>query len=119
MRPAELLHVEAAGAEHRRLTALREDLRAIDLSTVLMPYSSWRFDPDNARRQILEHFGTVSLSAYAGEQWPLATGAAGAALAYLMETQRWPPARSKGWPPTRPMRSCIWMRPPVATSKSR
>ncbi|MBK7779805.1 MAG: DNA mismatch repair protein MutS [Ardenticatenia bacterium] len=88
LRPAELLHAESAGAEHRRLTALREDLRAIDLSTVLMPYSSWRFDPDNARRQILEHFGTVSLSAYGCEQLPLATGAAGAALAYLMETQR-------------------------------
>ncbi|MBK8540000.1 MAG: hypothetical protein IPL60_08345 [Ardenticatenia bacterium] len=64
LRPAELLHAESAVAEHRRLTALREDLRAIDLSTVLMPYSSWRFDPDNARRQILEHFGTVSLSAW-------------------------------------------------------
>ena len=88
LRPAELLYPESGGADSRFVAELREQLRALDLPTVLMPSPRWRFDPDNARRQVLEHFGTASLAAYGCEDLPLATGAAGAALAYLMETQR-------------------------------
>lgn len=88
LRPAELLHPDSGGAESRRVVELRAQLRALDLPTVLMPSPAWRFDPANAARQLMEHFGTASLAAYGCEGLPLAIGAAGAALAYLVETQR-------------------------------
>lgn len=88
LRPAELLYPESSGEEPRRIAELREQAAALDLPTLLMPYAAWRFDVDNATRQILEHFGTLSLAAYGCEDLPLATAAAGAALAYLAETQR-------------------------------
>jgi DNA mismatch repair protein MutS len=54
-----------------------------------------RFSPLNeahlylaaARRRLLAHFGVASLEAYGCEGQPLATSAAGAALAYLQESQ--------------------------------
>jgi DNA mismatch repair protein MutS len=47
------------------------------------------FDPDRARRELLAHFGVASLEAFGlSEGRPRATGAAGAALRYVRETQK-------------------------------
>jgi len=67
---------------------LRAAFESLGLSTVIMPFAAWRFDAANARRALLEHFGTASLAAYGCEDRPLAAQAAGAALAYVHETQR-------------------------------
>ncbi len=46
------------------------------------------FDPDLARRALLDHFGVATLEAYGCEGHPLAVQAAGAVLAYLQGTQK-------------------------------
>jgi DNA mismatch repair protein MutS len=46
------------------------------------------FDPRDARRELLAHFGTASLEAFGCEARALATGAGGAALRYVRETQK-------------------------------
>lgn len=48
----------------------------------------WRFEEGNARQTLLQHFGVTTLSGFGCESKPLAVQAAGAALAYLLETQR-------------------------------
>ncbi|MCB0217051.1 MAG: DNA mismatch repair protein MutS [Chloroflexi bacterium] len=87
LRPAELIHPDRE-ADAPRLAALRETLDQLGLPTLLVPFAAWRFDPDNARRALLEHFGTASLAAYGCEGLPLACAAAGAVLGYVSETQR-------------------------------
>lgn len=73
---------------------LREDDAALSpgnnfgWAVTLRPY--WQFNSDEARRQLCQHFGTQSLE---GMGWnesddALAIGAAGAVLAYLLETQK-------------------------------
>ena len=46
------------------------------------------FDPALARRELMAHFGTGNLEAFGCESLPLATGAAGAVLRYVRETQK-------------------------------
>jgi DNA mismatch repair protein MutS len=46
------------------------------------------FDVKAARRELLAHFGVVTLAAYGCEELPQATAAAGAALRYVRDTQR-------------------------------
>jgi DNA mismatch repair protein MutS len=46
------------------------------------------FDPDEARRLLLEHFQVASLEAFGCDAWPGAVAAAGAVLRYLQENQR-------------------------------
>ncbi|KAA2285684.1 DNA mismatch repair protein MutS [Arenimonas fontis] len=48
----------------------------------------WGFEPDACRRQLLRFFGLHDLSGFGLEDRPLATGAAGALLAYVEETQK-------------------------------
>ncbi len=48
----------------------------------------WLFDADGGRRQLLQFFGLRDLSAFGIEDKPLATGAAGALLGYVEETQK-------------------------------
>ena len=43
---------------------------------------------DNARNELLEHFGVVSLEGFGCSEWPLAITASGALLGYLRETQK-------------------------------
>lgn len=57
-------------------------------SLSITPYDDWRFDPDTARQALEMHFEVASLEAFGLEEMPHATIAAGAALAYLTETQR-------------------------------
>ena len=48
----------------------------------------WLFDADSGRRQLLQFFGLRDLSGFGIEDRPLATGAAGALLGYVEETQK-------------------------------
>ncbi len=52
------------------------------------PYEDWRFELDNARQALLDHFGVASLAGYGCEGLPLAIRAAGAIVQYLDETQK-------------------------------
>lgn len=46
------------------------------------------FDPKDARRTLLAHFGLLSLEAFGCERLPRGLGAAGAALAWVRDTQK-------------------------------
>ncbi len=52
------------------------------------PIEDRAFDHGRARRELLAHFGVVTLEAFGCEQLPFATAAAGAVLRYVRETQR-------------------------------
>ncbi len=75
--PRELLHPE--GSE------LAEAITSARLHGTTL--EAWRFDPAIARRSLLDHFHVVSLEGFGAEGLPLATGAAGALLWYLQQTQ--------------------------------
>lgn len=53
----------------------------------ISPLDKAHFVPTASRGRLLAHFGIASLEAYGCEGLPLATSAAGAALAYLQESQ--------------------------------
>jgi len=75
LQPAEILYPEEARpefAQHYLCTA-----RPV-----------WHFEPDSARRLLLQQFQVHDLSGFGCEQWPLAVTAAGALLNYVQETQR-------------------------------
>ncbi|MEO8082582.1 MAG: DNA mismatch repair protein MutS, partial [Ardenticatenales bacterium] len=89
LRPAEIIVPEAHRTSDDEWTArLREQIDLAQLPTAVMHHAPWQFEPDNARRVILEHFGAASLRAYGCEERPLATAAAGAALGYALIAQR-------------------------------
>lgn len=52
------------------------------------PWPMWRFEAGQARQTLLTHFDSSTLAAFGCEGKPLATRAAGAVLAYLIETQK-------------------------------
>jgi DNA mismatch repair protein MutS len=52
------------------------------------PAEPWTFDPPHAEQLLREHFRLLALDGCGLAGRPLATGAAGAILAYLRETQR-------------------------------
>ncbi len=52
------------------------------------PVEDRSFEQERARRELLAHFGVVSLEAFGCEGLPRATAAAGAALRYIRETQK-------------------------------
>jgi len=52
------------------------------------PAEERSFDRDRARRELLAHFGVLSLEAFGCEDLPRATAAAGAVLRYVRETQK-------------------------------
>jgi DNA mismatch repair protein MutS len=51
-------------------------------------YFEWAFNPNHAEKELCEQFGCSSLAAYGINVCPQATGAAGALLEYLKETQK-------------------------------
>jgi len=53
----------------------------------ISPLEKAQFAPAAARKRLLAHLGVASLEAYGCQDQPLATSAAGAALAYLRESQ--------------------------------
>ena len=59
-------------------------------------YDAYRFDPPTGDRALREHLGVATLDAFGLGKAPLATGAAGALVQYLRETQRGPLAHLRG-----------------------
>lgn len=59
-----------------------------ELGARVSPLDNWRFDQDQARRTLLEHFDVASLAGFGCDGLPLAIRAAGALLQYLIETQK-------------------------------
>lgn len=89
LRPAELLVPESTSSSRAEwLDALDEWLEALGCPTPLVKRPGWHFEFENARRSILDHFRADGLDAYGCADRTLAAGAAGAALAYVLETQR-------------------------------
>jgi DNA mismatch repair protein MutS len=52
------------------------------------PAEDRSFEPERARRELLGHFGVVTLEAFGCEALPRATAAAGAVLRYVRDTQK-------------------------------
>ncbi len=88
LRPAELLVPERDDGLDPFAVRLGETVCALGFPTIVTPCAAWRFDAENARRALLDHFGAAGLEAYGCADQPLAASAAGAVLAYLQETQR-------------------------------
>jgi len=68
-------------------TRLEEHLVRLVAGT-FTPWPGYRFEETAARQTLLEHFGVRTLQGFGCEGKPLAVRAAGAALAYLQETQQ-------------------------------
>ena len=75
--PAEILICENAPA----LASLREH-------PALRRFPPWHFEPESARRILIEQFATRDLTPFELEDRPLAAGAAGALIVYARDTQR-------------------------------
>ncbi|MCO5206534.1 MAG: DNA mismatch repair protein MutS [Anaerolineae bacterium] len=82
---------------------LIEELARLDLAELLVPdneltlgneaqvvqhYPTLRFEESYARQTLLRHFGVSTLDGFGCEGKPLAVRAAGAVLAYLLDTQK-------------------------------
>ena len=74
--PAEILLCENAPA-----------LASLGEHPALRRFPPWHFEPESARRVLIEQFSTRDLSPFEIEDRPLATGAAGALVVYARETQ--------------------------------
>ncbi len=74
--PAEILLCENAPA----LDSLREH-------PALRRFPPWHFEPESARRVLVEQLATRDLSPFELEEHPLATSAAGALIVYARQTQ--------------------------------
>jgi len=83
LRPAEVLLAPGVARDQRLMKFIGEQLGAAQGSC----HPSY-FDEGNAREALRRHFGTTSLAGFGCEGMPLAIAAAGAALAYLHETQK-------------------------------
>ncbi len=57
---------------------------------IVTPFADWRFDPENAFRALTEHFQVKTLEGFGCPETDPGVRAAGAALAYLHDTQRGP-----------------------------
>ena len=57
---------------------------------IITPFADWRFDSENAFRILTEHFEVKSLEGFGCPEADHGVRAAGAALAYLLDTQRGP-----------------------------
>jgi DNA mismatch repair protein MutS len=80
--PSECLYPEGA-----REAAWFKEVES-ELQAVLRPHPDWTFDPENARRVLLEHFRTVSLEGFGCEDLTQAASCAGAILHYLGQTHQ-------------------------------
>ncbi|MBN1311882.1 MAG: DNA mismatch repair protein MutS [Anaerolineae bacterium] len=68
---------------------IEEGIFSTDIDEIhVTPLPDWRFEIQTAAEALKRHFAVQSLAAYGLDGLALATGAAGALLAYLQETQR-------------------------------
>ncbi len=84
LQPAELLVPAEQEAAAKAWAAERND----GLGERITVLDAWRWEEENARRSLLEHFCVASLTAYGCEGLSLATRAAGGIVQYLAQTQR-------------------------------
>ncbi|MCX7912689.1 MAG: DNA mismatch repair protein MutS, partial [Dehalococcoidales bacterium] len=88
------LPLSRVSAELERLSPAEliapEGLEAGDLQFTgnITRLEGFRFDLENARRTLLDHFGVATLEGYGCDGLPLAVRAAGAVLHYLGQTQK-------------------------------
>ncbi|MFZ5824366.1 MAG: DNA mismatch repair protein MutS [Bacillota bacterium] len=82
LEPREVIIEPGLAAEQRLVGPLKS--AGVALST----FESRHFNQTDAYRRLTGHFGVSTLTGFGCEHLPLATGAAGAALAYLAETQK-------------------------------
>jgi DNA mismatch repair protein MutS len=82
LEPAELLYDPGLEAEGRIIPTLKAQ------GVALTPYDPGHFLHGEAYRRLTQHFGVATLHGFGAESAELATCAAGAALAYLSETQK-------------------------------
>jgi DNA mismatch repair protein MutS len=87
--PAEYLLADRRGelfeAETRRLV---QDITQLTKATIT-ERPAWYFDPYQARRRLLKHFGTATLEGFGiGDDEDILTQPAGAIIEYLNETQK-------------------------------
>lgn len=83
IRPAEVLLAPSLAGDQQLLKFIGDQLGSAQGSC----HPSY-FDEENARDALRRHFGTTSLAGFGCEGMPLAIAAAGAAVAYLHETQK-------------------------------
>ncbi len=81
--PKEILYPEGAEDALRRVLA-----RDGESSAALSPAEGWLFDPPQAGRVVLEHFGARSLAGFGLEDKPRAVAAAGALIAYVKKVRQ-------------------------------
>jgi len=86
--PAECLLADRRGelfeAESRKLAKEIEQLTG----AIITERPGWYFDPYQARRRLLKHFGTATLEGFGIDDGDEVIGAAGAVIEYLNETQK-------------------------------
>ena len=86
----EALHTELARLKPAELL-VAEDMPGGLLNSGLNHVQSlppWHFEPESSRRRLLEHFAVRDLAGYGCDDLPLAVGAAGALLQYVVDTQK-------------------------------
>jgi len=81
--PKEILYPEGSEDALRRVIPLDGSSGA-----ALSPAEGWLFDPPQAARVVLEHFGARSLAGFGLEDKPRAVAAAGALVAYVKKVRR-------------------------------
>ncbi len=81
--PKEVLYPEGAEESLRRVLPVDGSNGA-----ALSPEEGWHFDPPQAARVVLEHFGARSLAGFGLEGKPRAVAAAGALIAYAKRVRR-------------------------------
>ena len=80
--------IERLGAAEVLLSEHAPDLASLREHPALRRIPPWHFDPESARRILVEQLGTRDLSAFELEERPVATGAAGALIVHARDTQR-------------------------------
>jgi DNA mismatch repair protein MutS len=81
--PKEVLYPEGTEEALRRVLPLDGSNGA-----ALSPAEGWLFDPPQAARVVLEHFGAKSLAGFGLEDKPRAVAAAGALIAYVKKVRQ-------------------------------
>lgn len=82
-RPSEILYPRDA-VDQETLIRLKQILSGVALTDL----DPWLFLPDSASSILRDHFKVSSLESFGCDRMPLATGAAGAVITYLRQTQK-------------------------------
>ncbi|PKL91470.1 MAG: DNA mismatch repair protein MutS [Candidatus Goldiibacteriota bacterium HGW-Goldbacteria-1] len=86
--PSEVLIPESCTSDKDISRALVSRLRQSEKRSFINPYPDWNFNHDISYDKIKEHFGVINLEGYGIEDNNVLTGAAGALLTYIHDTQK-------------------------------